>query len=103
MFTVYIDMRILIDKALKHFYMVWESLILCWHGNILVYVTLKENTISNMFTIYVYIVQIPTQKDEHSWNSTELSLKRKEGNYLRDALCMTRYRYTMHAISMNTR
>jgi len=29
MFIFYVDMRILIDKALKHFYMLLEILILC--------------------------------------------------------------------------
>jgi len=46
-------MRILIDKALKRFYMFEESLILCKHGNILVSLTLKENAISNLVTIYM--------------------------------------------------
>ena len=44
-------MRILIDKALKHFYMLLESLILCEHGNILLSLTSKENTIS-FFLLY---------------------------------------------------
>ena len=56
-------MRILIDKALKHFFMLKESLILCKHGNILLSLTLKENTISNFFTtLYIHIVEIPTNK-----------------------------------------
>ena len=42
-----------------------ESLISCKHGNILLSLTLKENTISNIFTIYIHIVQIPTQKATH--------------------------------------
>ena len=46
-------MRILIDKALNHIYMLKESLILCKHGNLLLSLTLKENTISNIFTIYI--------------------------------------------------
>ena len=48
----YVDMRIQIDTALKHFYtcMLQESLILCKHGNILLSLTLKGNTISNVFT-----------------------------------------------------
>jgi len=49
----YVDMRILIDKELKHFYMLYESLILCKHGTILLSLTLKENTISNIVTIYI--------------------------------------------------
>jgi len=40
--------------------------------------TLKENTISNIF-YYTHIVEIPTQKGEHSWQCKELSLKQKEG------------------------
>ena len=42
-------MRILIGKALKHLYMLWESLILCKHGHILLSLTFQENTISNSF------------------------------------------------------
>ena len=53
MFTVYVDMRILIDKTLKHFYILYEILMLCKHGNILLSLTLKENTISNIFTVYI--------------------------------------------------
>jgi len=49
----------------------------CKHGNILLSLTLKENTISNIF-YYITIVEIHTQKGEHSWKCTELSLKRKE-------------------------
>jgi len=49
----YVDMRILIDKALKHFYMLYESVILCKHGNISLSLTIKENTISNNFTKYI--------------------------------------------------
>ena len=59
-------MRILIEQALKHVYMLKENLILCKHGNILLSLTLKENLgISNNF-YYIDIVQIPTQKGEHS-------------------------------------
>jgi len=61
MFTV--DMRIMIEKALKYFYMLQESLILCKHGNILLSLTIKKNTILNIFTIH--IVEIPNQKGEH--------------------------------------
>jgi len=47
-------MRILIDKALKHFYnMLQASLILCKHGFILLALTLKDYTISNLFTLYI--------------------------------------------------
>jgi len=62
----------LIDKAMKHFYMLLESPILCKHGNILLSLTLKENTISNIFTIHIriHIAEIP--------KCIELSLKRKE-------------------------
>jgi len=41
-------------------------------------ITLKKNTISNIFTIYL-VWEIPTQKEEQSMKSTKLSLKRKEG------------------------
>ena len=54
MFTVLCRHAILIEKALKYFYMLQESHILCKHGNILLFLTLKENTISNIFTIYSY-------------------------------------------------
>ena len=40
--------------------------------------TFKENTIWNIFSIYTIIVEIPTNKGEHSWKCSELSLKRKE-------------------------
>jgi len=63
------------DIALKQFYMLQESLILCKNVHILLYLTLKENTISDIFAIYIYILQ----KGEHSCKWTELSLKRKEG------------------------
>ena len=53
MLTVYVDMRILIAKALTYFYMLQESLILRKHGNILLSLKSKENTISNIFTIYI--------------------------------------------------
>ena len=46
-------MRILIDKALKYIYMLYESLIVCKHGNILLFLILKENTSSKCFTIYI--------------------------------------------------
>ena len=58
--------------------MLQKSLNLCKHGNMLLSLTLKENTISNIFTI-IHTVEIPTQKGEHSWICTELSLKLKEG------------------------
>ena len=45
-------MRILIDKALELFYVIGKSNI-CKHGNILLSLTLKENTISNMFYVYL--------------------------------------------------
>jgi len=45
--------------------MLQKSLNLCKHGNMLLSLTLKENTISNIFTI-IHTVEIPTQKGEHS-------------------------------------
>ena len=59
-------LRILIDKTLNHVYMLKESLILCKHGNILLSLALKENTISNLF-YYIHIVEIPTKKDANSY------------------------------------
>ena len=53
MLTVYVDMRILIAKALTYFYMLQESLILCKHGNILLSLKSKENTISNSYAVYI--------------------------------------------------
>ena len=55
----YVDMSILIGKALKHFYTLQESLILCQQGNILLSLTLKKNTISNFlqYTHYRNIYQ----------------------------------------------
>jgi len=52
---------ILIDKTLKHFYILQENLILRKLGNIVLSLTLKENTISYVFTTYIH-VEIPTQK-----------------------------------------
>jgi len=54
-----------------------ESLILRKHGHLLLSLTLMENTISNIW-YSTHIVEIPTQKGEHSWKCTELSLKRKK-------------------------
>ena len=45
------------DITLKHFYMLQESLILCKNVHILLYLTLKENTISEIFAIYIYIAE----------------------------------------------
>ena len=59
-------MRIVSEQALKHFYMLKESLILCKHGNILLSLTLKENLGISKKKYYIHIVQIPTQKGEHS-------------------------------------
>ena len=59
-------MEILIDKTLKHFYMLWESLILCKHENILLYLTFKENTISKLLK-YRQITEIPTNKGVNSY------------------------------------
>ena len=56
--------------------MLQENLILRKLGNIVLSLTLKENTISNVFTTYIH-VEIPTQKGEHSWKCTDVSLKSK--------------------------
>ena len=47
----------------------------------MVSLTLKENTISNIF-YNIHNIEITTQKGEHLWKCTELSLKRKEGKAL---------------------
>ena len=52
-------MRILIDKALRHFYMLWESLLLYKQGNILLSLTLKENRISTIFTVNILKKNLP--------------------------------------------
>ena len=58
-----VDMRILIDKALKHFYISQESLILCKHENICLSFTLKQNT-----CLYcIHSVKIPTKKGVNSY------------------------------------
>ena len=59
-------MCILIDKALKHFYMLYSSIIICKHGYILLSLTLKENTVSNMFAI-IHIVEIAINKGAKSY------------------------------------
>ena len=45
--------------------MLYESQISCKHGNILLFLTLKENIISNFFTIH--IIEIPTNKGANSY------------------------------------
>ena len=77
MFTVYVDMRILIDKSLKHFYMLQESLILCKHGNILLSLKWKGKHNLKLF-YYIHIVEITTNKGENSYKLTEF---RKQGIY----------------------
>jgi len=37
----------------------------------------EKNNFKHLY--YIHIVDIPTQKGEHSWKCTELSLKGKEG------------------------
>ena len=63
MFTV--DMRIMIEKALKYFYMLQESLILCKHGNILLSLTSKANTLWNIFTVYILKKYLPKRERTH--------------------------------------
>ena len=77
----YVDMHILIDKALKHFYMLQESLILCKHGNILLSLTLKENTISKIFTtfcIYILYKYLPKRESTHEHVQSCLSNEKRE-------------------------
>ena len=64
-------MRILIDKTLKHFNMLQESLILCKHGDILLPLTLKKNIISNFFC-YIHVVEIPTNKGANSYKLKQI-------------------------------
>ena len=64
-------MRILIDKTLKHFNMLQESLILCKHGGILLPLTLKKNIISNFFC-YIHVVEIPTNKGANSYKLKQI-------------------------------
>ena len=54
MLLFYVDMVFLIDKELKDFYVLLESLIVCKHGNILLSLTFKENTMSNFITTCIY-------------------------------------------------
>ena len=80
MFSVlYIYMRILIDKAWRHFYMLWESLILCKRGHMIIIVLNIKGKHNFKHVYYMHIVEIPTQNREHLWSCTELSLERKEG------------------------
>jgi len=59
-------MDILIDNALKHFYMLKESQIVFKHGTILLAImTFKENTISNL--LLLNIIEIPTNKGVNSY------------------------------------
>ena len=58
--------------------MLEESLILCNNGNILLSLTLKGKHNFNHF-YYKHIVEVPTQKGEHSRKCKELSFKQKEG------------------------
>ena len=55
-------MHILIGEAMQHFYMLWESLILCKHGNILLFLAYNKNTILNLLHI-----EIPTNKGADSY------------------------------------
>ena len=67
-------MRILIDKGLKKFYnyVIGKSnIMLTWKYIIVLNIKGKHNF--KQF-YYIHIVEIPTQKGEHSWKYTELSL-----------------------------
>jgi len=71
-------MRILIEKALEHFYILKESLILCKHGNIYSVLDIKKKqNLKLFFTIHIHIVEIPTNKKV---NSYKLKIS-KIGNY----------------------
>ena len=69
-------MHILIDNALKHFYRLHESLIVCkhGHGNILLSLTLKEKTISNFYIYYIHIIEIPTNKGPNYYKLKTLKI-----------------------------
>ena len=64
--------------------------VLCRHahfdcqGNILynIYVLNMKGKHNFKHFYFIYIVETPTQKGEHSWKYTELSLKIKEGIHL---------------------
>jgi len=47
------DMRCLIDKALKHFYMLYESIVSCKHRHKLLSLIFKEKRNANRFTINI--------------------------------------------------
>ena len=47
--------------------MLYESLIVCKHGNILLSLTFKENKISFLFYLE-HIIEIPTNKGANSYN-----------------------------------
>ena len=72
--------------------MLYESQISCKHGNILLFLTLKENIISNFFTIH--IIEIPTNKGANSYklNISKIGNSRnwnKEGpnSYFHNTCC----------------
>ena len=67
-------MRFLIDKSLEHFYMSTNMQTLKY----IIFLNIKgKHNFKHLY--YIHIVDIPTQKGEHSWTCTELSLKGKEG------------------------
>ena len=60
--------------------MLQESLIVRKHGNILLSLTLKENTISNA-SYYIHIVEIPTNKGANSYKLKILKKGVKNNKY----------------------
>ena len=64
------------DKSLKYFYMLKSNIVQTWKYFIVLNIKEKPNF---KHFYYIHTVEIPTQKGEHSWKYTELSLKRKEG------------------------
>jgi len=58
-------MRILIDKVLRHFYLLQESLILCKTCKYISGLNIKgKHNVKHVY--YTHVVEIPTQKGEHS-------------------------------------
>ena len=68
-------MRILIGKALQHFNMLEESVILCKQGNISLFLTLKEHTMLNFFiTNVLYKINIVEKHTNMRATSYKLKL-----------------------------
>jgi len=61
-------MRIMIGKALKHFYMLGKSnIMLTWTYSIVLNIKEKHNCKPVSYTSYTHIVEIPTNKGANSY------------------------------------